>query len=253
METILDGLMELSGVRATMVLDAMGHLVAHRARAVYDRAVCERFGSTAIKAVDSIQLQQEDWDTITANFTDGRIVLRRVPGRADLPRHVLAVVADATLNAPFATVALRVAANKVRGVLEGVSSSVAAASSQLVSASALHPSSSSVAPAADSRPVLANTGLSWSRTSSSVGTSSGVSGVPVADPASGAFLTRCAKELARHVGPISKVYVQEGVRRVSAEAPFALARGRDLVADLAGQIEDPEDRAAFQKAVLDAR
>jgi hypothetical protein len=87
-----------------------------------------------------------------------------------------------------------------------------------------------------------------------VGSSSGtVSGVSVADPASGSFLSRCAKELARHVGPISKVYVQEAVRRVVPDAPFSLARARELVDDLAGQIEDPDDRAAFRKAALDRR
>ena len=71
----------------------------------------------------------------------------------------------------------------------------------------------------------------------------------VADPASGAFLARCAKELAQHVGPIAKVYVEEAVRRVAADAPFSMAVARALVDDLGAQIEDAGDRTTFQKAL----
>jgi predicted regulator of Ras-like GTPase activity (Roadblock/LC7/MglB family) len=252
MDAILEGLMELTGVRATMVLDGAGQVLARRGQAIYDQALCAEVGSTVMKAVESIQLQQEDWDTITAHFADGRLVLRGIGARTGGARHVLAVVADPTLNAPFATVVLRVAANKLKGAIDGSSSQVSAAGSQPPGAGSSAPSSSSVAPAADSRPVLANSGLSWSKGSTKPGESgSGLSSVAVADPAAGAFLTRCAKELARHVGPISKVYVQEGVRRVSPDAPFGLARARQLVDDLTGQIEDPKDRAQFRKALLE--
>jgi predicted regulator of Ras-like GTPase activity (Roadblock/LC7/MglB family) len=256
MEDVLQGLMELSGVRAAMVLDGAGQVVAHRGQAIYDRAACEQVGSAVIKAIESIQLQQADWDTITAHFADGRIVLRRVGALAAGSPHVLAVVADATLNASFATVALRVVANKLRGAVDGSTSLVPASGSQPPgpASSGSVPASSSVARAADSRPVLANSGLSWSKSSASaVGSSGGISNVAVVDPASGAFLSRCARELARHVGPISKVYVQEAVRRVSPEEPFALSRGRQLVDDLAGQIEDDEDRAQFRKAALERK
>jgi hypothetical protein len=257
METILQGLMDLGGVRATLLLDGGGHLVAHRGQAVYDRAVCEHVGATVVKAIESIQLQQEDWETITAQFADGRILVRRVGAAA--ARHVLAVVADATLNASFATVALRVAANKARSVLEGGAhpggtQPPAAGSQPALGAAA---ASSSVLPGSDSRPSLANTGLSWARsgTGSQAGAagSGALSGVAAADPASAAFLARCAKELARHVGPMSKVYVQEAVRRVSPEAPFALSAARPLVDDLSGQIEDPNDRAQFRKAAIEKK
>ncbi len=260
METILQGLMELAGVRATMVLDGSGQVVAHRGQSVYDRSVCEQVGSTVTKAIESIQLQQDDWETITAQFADGRILVRRVTVRADGPKLVLAVVADTTLNPSFATVALRVAANKVRSMLEGGASQPPAAGSQPLGSPG---ASSSVLSPADSRPVLANTGLSWSKSSGSgsqlgsqagAGSSTGgLSGVTVADPASAAFLSRCAKELARHVGPISKVYVQEAARRVSPDAPFALTASRQLVDDLSNQIEDPKDRAHFRKAALEKK
>lgn len=260
MDAILQGLMELPGVRAALVLDGTGQVVAHRGHAVYDRAVCERVGGPITRAVESIQLQQEDWETLAAQFADGRVVVRKVPTRPGGERHVLAVVADATLNASFATVALRVAANKVRSALEGGGSQAGAAGSQVGAAGSQPlPSSSAHGHPGDSRPVLATTGLSWTRSSSlgsSVGpggSSTSLSGVSAADPAAAALLARCAKELARHVGPIAKVYVQEGVRRVSPEAPFSTALARQLVDDLSGQIEDPKDRAQFRKALLESK
>jgi hypothetical protein len=77
----------------------------------------------------------------------------------------------------------------------------------------------------------------------------GLSRVAVANPASAAFLGRCAKQLARHVGPIAKVYVEESVRRVCPDAPFSLSSAGPLVIDLSAQIEDPADRADFCKAL----
>jgi len=64
-------------------------------------------------------------------------------------------------------------------------------------------------------------------------------------------VSRCAKALARHVGPMAKVYVQEALRRVSPDAPFTLAHARQLVDDVATQIEDPKDRAQFRSAALE--
>ena len=104
--------------------------------------------------------------------------------------------------------------------------------------------SGSQASPADSRPNLANSGLSWSKISNV-----GLSRVAVADPAAGAYLVRCAKELAQFVGPIAKVYVEEAVRRVSPDAPFAMANARPLVEDLAAQIEDADDRGRFQRSL----
>jgi predicted regulator of Ras-like GTPase activity (Roadblock/LC7/MglB family) len=264
METILQGLMDLGGVSAALVLDPGGRVVGQRAHAVYDRATCEHVGGAIAKAVDSIQLHQDDWDAITAQFADGRLLVRRLGGGGGRG-HVLAVVADATLNASFATVALRVAVNKLRALVDGS----AAASGIAPSASGVRatpppvpprPGASSVhapppVPAA-SAPAAAppglSTGVSWAR-SSNLGSSAGmISGVAVADPASGAFLTRAVKELARHVGPIAKVYVQEAVRRVSPEAPFSLALATALQDDLAGQIEDSDDRAEFLRALRKA-
>lgn len=253
METILRGLMELSGVRAAMVLDGVGQLVAQCGQAIYDRALCEQVGGFLTKAIESIQLQQEDWETAAVQYADGKILVRRVSSRPDGPRHVVAIVADGTLNASFATVALRVAANKIKAAVLGGSSQLGSGPlppSASQPPGSLPPSGSSP-PGSDSRPVLANTGISWSKsgsTSSSLG-----SNIQVADPASSTFLLRCAAELARHVGPMSKVYVQEAVRRVCPDTPFSLAFSRQLVDDLSGQVEDAKDRTAFRKAVLEKK
>ncbi len=93
--------------------------------------------------------------------------------------------------------------------------------------------------------------MAWARSPAAGSSTAALSGVVAADPASAAFLARCAKALARSVGPIAKVLVQEAARRVSPDAPFALAHARQLVDDLAGQVEEPKERAEFRKAVTD--
>jgi predicted regulator of Ras-like GTPase activity (Roadblock/LC7/MglB family) len=243
MEVILQSLMDLGGVTAALVFDSGGQLLGHRGHAVYDQALCAQVSAALAKALDAVQLQQEDWETVTAQYADGKIVLRKVV--AAQQTNVLAVVADGTLNASFATVALRVAAGKLKRLLEGGpgSSSVVGPSGSSVSGSRPGPGQSQTSPG-DSRPNLANSGLSWSKISNV-----GLSRVSVADPASGAYLVRCAKELAQYVGPISKVYVEEGVRRVAPDAPFSTAQAKALVEDLAAQIEDADDRAKFLKAL----
>lgn len=253
MESILQGLMALGGARAAMVLDEGGRVVAHLGQAVYDRALCEQVGGDVVKAIESVQLQYAGWETLGAQFADGRLLVRRIAARPPAGRHVLAVVADTTLNASFATVALRVAANKVQEALDAGASQAGAAGSQARSQAAAHGSAAAPAPApspGDSRPVLAHTGLSWTK-GSSAGSSVSGSGFGVADPATAAFVARCAKALARHVGPMAKVYVQEALRRVSPDAPFTLAQARQLVDDVATQIEDPKDRAQFRSAALE--
>ncbi|BDG04658.1 roadblock/LC7 domain-containing protein [Anaeromyxobacter oryzae] len=247
MENILQALLDLSGVSATLVFDGAGRLVASRGHAVYDRALCEQVSATLVRATDAVQLQQRDWEWLTAQFADGKLLLRNLGAARDGQTHVLALVADAALNPSFATVAIRVAATKLKKALdEGAPPGPGASSVHDLAAAAHAPpaASSSAHLPSESKPVLANSGLSWSKISSV-----GLSRVAVADPAAGAFLSRCAKELARHVGPISKVYVEEAVRRVSPDAPFALSSAGPLLDDLAGQIEDADDRAKFRSTL----
>jgi predicted regulator of Ras-like GTPase activity (Roadblock/LC7/MglB family) len=268
MEMTLQSLLDLAGVNAAMVYDGAGRLMAQRGKAVYDRALCEQVGGPLSRAVDSIQLQHEDWEAVTARFADGTLVLRNL-GDVAGASYVLAVVADATLNPAFAAVAIRVAATKLRKLLGG-GASMAALPTSLGSSVGPGPGGSQVGPggsqvhgrgpgssqvfppgghpASGSRPVLANSGLSWSKTGGST-----FSAVAAADPAAGAFLTRCSKELARHVGPMAKVYVEEAVRRICPDSIFTLQQGAVLVEELSGQIEDGGDRAAFVKALAQAR
>jgi hypothetical protein len=245
METILQGLLDVAGVNAALVLDGAGRLLACRGKAVYDRALCEQVSGSLVKAIDSIQLQQDDWETITAQFSDGKLLLRSL-GSAAGAAPFLAVVADGTLNPSFGTVAIRVAAGKLKRALEGGATGVpapATAGSSVLPAAPPAASASQPLPS-DSR--VANTGVSWT---TRAGSSVTLSGIGAADPASAAFLARCTKEMARAVGPMSKVYVQEAVRRLSADASFSMALQGKLVEELAGQIEDAGERAAFVKAL----
>jgi len=250
MDEILQEILNLGGVSAAMLFDPAGQLLTYRGQALYDRELCERLGQPLTRAVDAIKLEQEDWDSIVAQFADGKLIVRCLPASAG--PHLLALVTDPTLNPSFATVAIRVAANKLRRALDGGQGSQQLGSSQRLTTTQriaqpppVPPPAAPVAappPPGPGSSQLASSGLTWSQASSSIG----LSRVAVADPASAAFLSRCAKELARHVGPIAKVYVEEGVRRVCADGPFAIASARALIDDLSGQIEDAEDRAHFR-------
>jgi hypothetical protein len=223
MDAILQGLLDMAGVNAAVLFDGAGRLLAHSGRSVYDRSLCEQVGGPLARAIDSLQLQHEDWESASA------------------------LVADATLNPAFATVAIRVSANKLKRALDGgasssvvgngLGSSVGSLPSFVpapVPAGAPPVSQSSVAV---SGPVLASSGLSWSRI--------GPSGVTAADPPSASYLGSCVHELARHVGPMAKIFVEEAVRKVCPEIPFSLAASRALADELATRIEDEVDRQAF--------
>jgi predicted regulator of Ras-like GTPase activity (Roadblock/LC7/MglB family) len=209
MDSVLSALHEVPGVTATMVFDGSGRLALHKGHAMYDRALCEHVCGVLVKAIDAVQLEQEDWDAITAQFADGKILLHNL-GSA----HSLAVVTDAALSPTFSTVAMRVAVSKLKkGIEKGTLTGITPVSQP------------GVTPLAQ----------------------------PTARPSSGpeaaAFLTRCVKELARYVGPISKLYVKEGVGRVCAGAPFTMAVAERLIEDLAQQI-DLGDRGALRAALV---
>jgi hypothetical protein len=242
METILQGLLDMPGVNAAIFFDGAGRLLAHLGRSVYDRPLCEQVGGPLARAIDSLQLQHEDWETASAQFADGTLLLRRVDTTSAGPC-VLALVADATLNPAFATVAIRVSSNKLKRALDGGGASSTMGAGPGSSVGLLPgPGGSQVGQAASgSRPVLASSGLSWSRT--------GASASLVADQPSADYLSGCTRELARLVGPMAKIFVEEAIRKVCPEVPVSLAAAGALVDELATRIEDEEDRQAFFAAL----
>ena len=244
METILQGLLDMPGVNAAVLYDGAGRLLAHRGRSVYERTLCEQVGGPLSRAIESLQLQHEDWESASAQFADGTLLLRRLDTTSSGPC-VLALVADATLNPAFATVAIRVSSAKLKRALDGGASSSTVGIGAGSSVGTLPPSlpgagpggSQAGHPGSGSRPGLASSGLSWSRTGSGA--------AMAADQPSASFLSTCAHELARHVGPMAKIFVEEAVRKVCPDLPFSLAASRALADELALRIEDDADRQAF--------
>ena len=252
LDPILQSLREVEGVQGAMVIDPTAAILAHRAHTIYDITVLQQVARSVVSSVDAVQLIQDDWDVLSAHFGEGKLLLRSLRLGGAKPRsYVLVVIADATLNAAFLGVALRVAAGKLVAELEAgppaPSPMGTTTGSMAIPVAIAGGSSGRVPPVAEqSRPELAKTGLSWSGVSS--GSGIGSSDVSVADNASSAFLSGCTKALAASIGPMAKVFVKEAVRKVCGERMFSRADGPALLAHLAASIDDPDDRATFQRA-----
>ena len=244
LEPILQTLRDIEGVQGAMVVDRASSVIAQRAHAIYDLQVLQQVARSVITTADSIQLVQEDWDVLTAHFGDGKLLMRNLRvGGVKPQRYILAVLADSRLNVAFLGVALRVAATKLVSELEAGPPLPQNAS---MSSSFSSPGGRSTV-GEGSRPELSKSGMSWS----GVGSSSDIgvtSDVGVLDTASSAFLTACTKALASAVGPMAKVFVKEGVRKLCGERPFSRADSAALIAHLTSKIEDADDRTAFQRA-----
>src|SRR5215467_6716044 len=119
LEAVLLGLREVEGVQAAVVVDHAAAVVAHCAHSIYDLPLLQRVARSLASTVDAARLLQDDWELLTSDFGDGKLVLRSVPLGGVRPRScLLAVIADARLNLAFLGVALRVAASKLRAELE---------------------------------------------------------------------------------------------------------------------------------------
>jgi predicted regulator of Ras-like GTPase activity (Roadblock/LC7/MglB family) len=268
MKRILQALHAVDGVQGSLVIEGQGQILAYQAHPLYDASLLEMVSQTIVSTVDSVQLLHEDWETLSASFTDGSVVLRNIkPGGAAAGRTiVLGLIADSRLNPSFAGVAMRVAAGKLKTLLESPN----AASSDLASS---NPNLSSSYPnLAGSNPMvkvpaagsltpppvsqgssqvvkttpseLASSGLSWSGLGSS---GRGATNVEVADAESSAFLTACTKTLGASVGPMAKVFVKEAVRKLCANNPFSRAQWEPLIAELRKHIADDDEAVQFQK------
>lgn len=254
LEPILQGLRDVEGVQGALVVDPAASVVAFHAHAIYDAQVLQQVARAVTNSVDSIQLVQDDWDMLNAHFGDGQLVLRSLRTSGERPRrYVLAVIADATLNVAFLGVALRVAAGKLVAELEaaGSGSAIPVAIS----------GGTGRFPRVEPSQPLARSGMSWSGDTNSgiipayqppspgsSGIIAGGSEVQVVDSASTAFLAGATKALAASVGPMAKVFVKEAVREVCGDRPFSRGEGAVLLAHLSALIDDPDDRAAFQRA-----
>lgn len=264
MQTILKGLRDLEGVNGTFLSDASGQLIAFNAESIYDASLLSQVSRAIANAIDSVRLIQEDWDTITTQFSEGRLLIRNVStnGRNATTPVTLSLIADARLNPSFATVAVRVAIGKLKAILESSGGvlpmnssafqpnviSPMLATSSPVMPGAFSPSVPGVVAATHSAvaaPDVAGSGLNWSGVGGS--SSMSASGVAVADAASSAVLTAVTKALARAVGPMSKVFVKEGVRRITAGQPFSKSMLAALITELEKEIEDRADAAEFRK------
>jgi predicted regulator of Ras-like GTPase activity (Roadblock/LC7/MglB family) len=265
LEDILSPLHEVPGVQATLVVDSGGTILAHRSHAIYDLALLAQVGRSIVGATDSMQVVHEDWESITASFADGKVLIRNLRPAVRPERTVmLAVIADGQLNRSFAGVAIRVAAGKLKAELEAPSAPAHAHGSGPAPApvavphvatgarAAVRPPSPSTSaaalPSAPPRADLAQSGLSWSV---SVAGSS-ASGVAVQDAASSAYLQACTKALSATVGPMAKVFVKEAVRRICPERAFSRDDGARLVMELAKHIDDTDDLLEFQQRMQSA-
>lgn len=270
MESILQSLHELDGVNGTIVADGSGQILAYKAHAVYDLPILQQVSRSVVSAVDSIRLLQEDWDSITAHFGEGKLLIRSLSsgGKSKEKALTLSVIADSRLNIPFAGVALRVAVSKLKATLDagvpmtsvvpqvgipggalGTSNMNSAAS--LGSSSNAHFSSTGMGGGAAGKgsvPDVASSGLSWSGLAGS--SSMATSGVMVADPASSTVLTVCTKMLAKSVGPMAKLFVKDAVRKISPDKPFSKEQSNELIAELIKHIEDPAEATQFRQNVL---
>lgn len=276
MHEILKGLNELEGVHGTLVADGSGQILAYQADAIYDAELLGQVSRAIVTALDSVRLLHDDWDSVTAQFAEGRLLIRSIPGgsRGKGSGYTLSVIADSRLNPAFAVVAIRVAVSKLKGFFDnnvgvvavppapapaigrapGYNSSMGGSlplATSMGSSGGAIPMTA-MAPAVStgpkpSAPEVANSGLSWS----GLGTSSTISGsgVSVADPASSAALTALTKALARTVGPMAKLFVKEGVRKVCPDRPFSKEAIPALLVELEKHIEDPGEVVQFRKLV----
>ena len=215
----LESLFELQGVRGAILLDDKGQLLRSKAHAIYDPDTL-RFAAQWVSKV--IEIQQGEWASLQAQFSEGKLILRSVG------RHCLCVVADNTTNIAFLNVAINVTAKKI---------------AQQAQVGAIQASASAPAVASVSDPGLSVSGLSSS------GLSASGSHVAVAmDGEVSAFVDRCIKALAKSVGPMAKVQVKEVIR--------ALAKGgrltREQLPQLARAIEErvpAGDRDTFRSRI----
>jgi hypothetical protein len=261
-EPILQGIAATAGVTVVFVFDSDGRVAGFKGQPLYDEALLTEVARGLLKAAESLELQNPEWDGATVQFADGRLLLRNL-GAQGGRNHYLAVAGDAQVALPLFNVGLRVAVQKLKKALDGTGAATSALTASGSAARDTAPARSkpslapavtasaqwrepAKSPASVSGPASASSSLTWSKAS---GASSSSLGVEVVDAAALSFLTRCSKELARDVGPVANLAVKEAVRRLCGAEPFGLQLARKLVEALGSTIEDEDDRARFRRAM----
>lgn len=242
MKKALDDLCTMEGINGVFVCTIEGELVAFSAPHVYDAETFAIASTTAAQAAESISVQHANWDTLIANFRDGKLIF------IQMEKYLLCVITDLNTNVPFLNVAIKVAKNKIKRKLEGIEagmSSVAALSeskfsSQFGSAPATFPQGmhSSTMHSVPQSPrstigepmVDVGSGFSWSGMSTGSGGQSSV--VSVIDEAASKMLTRVSDALAEIVGPMAKVFVKEAVQKICPTEPFSMNHLMRLLREL---------------------
>ena len=82
MEKILQSLHELEGVNGTLITDPSGNILACNAHSMYDTSVLQQVSRSVVAALDSVRLVHEEWETVTAQFSEGRLLLRNLASGA---------------------------------------------------------------------------------------------------------------------------------------------------------------------------
>jgi hypothetical protein len=84
MKRILESLHTIEGVQGSLVVDGNGQILAYQAHALYDLNLLEQVSKAIIGSVDAVRLLHEDWDALSANFSEGNLPPGNRPHRRDV-------------------------------------------------------------------------------------------------------------------------------------------------------------------------
>jgi predicted regulator of Ras-like GTPase activity (Roadblock/LC7/MglB family) len=266
MKRILQAIHGVDGVQGTLVIDGNGQVLASQAHAIYDDTLIEEFGRAVAGAVDAARLLDEDWDTLSAVFVEGFVILRNLkPGGVAAKRGaILGVIGDSRLSLSFAGVAMRVAALKLKEQLESPAPQVpipnpipkessrpqSVRQTQNSAAIVTHPpksSSGKSGPGSSSRIAVLGLNLDQLRDQCGLGSSAKVTNnISDTDAETTAFLEATTTALSGIVGATAQQLFDEAVRKVCPDGPLARHQWEALIVELSARIPDRVQASLFQ-------
>lgn len=254
MNKVLKTLYNVDGVRSATLLNSSGEVISHQSHSIYDTEVLNSASRFLIQALESFELQNEEWEEFNAEFEDGWVIVRR------FKKAFLLIVTEDNIKLNFVSVAIRIAAKKINKILDdgldlsagsGLDSSdnnsVEISHSTLSQAQKVIPSHKNVPPQSGmSASALSSSGLNWS----GLGTSQiGQSMISVSNQDSSTFLTKCTDQLKKSMGPIARVIVKKAVRRISRGEPFSQKHFSLLLEELIQEIPKKSAQDEFRKVM----